>query len=94
MELSHHNKEITNIFAKFVKLRHNWLWMGMCASSDIFESKIDELLGYIEGFKLYIYNIIVLSKDVFTKRIGQIGVIFYRLCRKILKSNTPRCSLG
>ena len=39
--------------------------MGMCASRDIFQAKVDELLGDIKGDKTYIDDILVLGKDSF-----------------------------
>jgi hypothetical protein len=37
--------------------------MGMCCSGDIFQAKIDEILGNIEGVKTYIYGIcLVINK--------------------------------
>ena len=41
--------------------------MGKCASGDIFQAKVDNLLGYIKGIKTYIDDILVLSKDSFYK---------------------------
>ena len=43
-------------------LRYNRIPMGMCASSDIFQAKVDGLPGDIEGVKTYINDIIVLGK--------------------------------
>ena len=53
--------------------------MGMCASGDILQSKVNELLGDIEGIKTYIDDIIVLSKDIFENHIYQLIIIFRRL---------------
>ena len=56
---SHDMMAIVNEFGKF---RYNSLPMGMCASGDISQDKVDKLLGDIELFKTYINDIIVLSK--------------------------------
>ena len=56
---------MTTIVTEFRKFRYNRLPMGMCASGDIFQAKLDELLGDIEGVKKYIDDILVLSKDSF-----------------------------
>ena len=37
----------------------------MYASGDIFQLKVDKLLGGIEGVKTYINDIIVLGKQIF-----------------------------
>ena len=51
------------IFTEFGTFGYNCLPMGMCASGDIFQAKVDKLIGNIEYVKTYIDNIIVLRKD-------------------------------
>ena len=53
------------VVTEFGKFRYNRLPIGMCFSGYIFQSKADELLGDIEGTKMYIYYIFVLNKDCF-----------------------------
>ena len=84
-------KTINNEFGKF---RYNRLPMGMCASVDIFQAKVDKILGDIEGVKMQIYDILVLSKDKFENNIDQIRIIFGRLRDAGLKVNAPKCSFG
>ena len=60
---------MTSIVTECGKFKYNGLPMAMCASGDIFQSKIDELIGDIEGVKTYIYDIIVLGNDIFEKHI-------------------------
>ena len=57
------SQDRTKIVNEFGKLRFNCLPIGMCASRDILQSKIDELLSDIEGVKTYINDILVLTKD-------------------------------
>ena len=56
-------QDTTTIFTEFGKFRYNCLPMGICALGDIFQNKVDEPLGDIEGVKMYIDHIVVLSKD-------------------------------
>ena len=77
---------MTTTVTKFGKFRYNCLPMGMCVSVDIFQAKVDELLGVIEGVKTYIYDILVLSKDSFEKHIYQL-----RLRSARLKTNVSKC---
>ena len=63
--------------------------MGMCASGDIFQAKIDELIGNIEVIKTNIDDILVLRKDSFEKYIDQPIIIFSRLRDAGLKVNAP-----
>ena len=64
--------------------------MGLCASGDIFQHKVDELLGGIEGFKMYIDCILVLGKGSFYHNIYQIRVIFAGLLNSGLKVNATK----
>ena len=61
---------------------------------DIFQAKVDKLLGDIEGVKTYIDDILVLGKDTFEKHIEQLRIIFGRLRAAGLKVNAPKCSFG
>ena len=53
--------------------------MGMCASGDIIQAKVDELIDNIKGAKMYIDNLLVLRKDSFEKQIEQLRIIVVRL---------------
>ena len=92
--LSPASQDMTKIVTEFGKLKYNRLSMGMCASGDIFQAKVDELLGDIEIIKTYIDDIIVLGKDSFEYHIDQLRVIFGRLRAAGLKINAPKCILG
>ena len=59
------SQDMIKIVTEFRKFRYNRLPMGMCASGDIFQAKVDKLLGYIEGVRTYIDDILVLSKYCF-----------------------------
>ena len=63
--LSPNSQDTTTAVTEFGKFRYNFLTMGMCASGDIFQAKVDKLLGDMEGVKTYIDDILVLSKDLF-----------------------------
>ena len=68
--------------------------MGMCSSGDIFQSKVDKLLGDIEGVKTYIDDTLVLSKDIFENHMDQMRIIFGRLRAVGWKVNVHKCSFG
>ena len=68
--------------------------MGMCASGDIFQAKVDMILGDIEVVKTHIGDILFLSKDSFENHIEQLIIIFGRPCAAGLKVNAPKCILG
>ena len=54
---------MTTIVTEFGNFRYNRLPMGMCASGDIFQDNVDDILGEIEGFITYIDDILVLGQD-------------------------------
>ena len=64
--------------------------MGLCASGEIFQAKLDELLSYIKGFKTYIDYILVLGKGIFSQHICQLIVIFARLQNTVIKVNDSK----
>ena len=85
-------QDMTTIVTEFWEFKYNSHPMGMCALGDIFQDKVDELLGDIDGVKTYIDNILVLSKDSFENHIDQLIIIFVRLCAAGLKFDVPKCS--
>ena len=68
--------------------------MGMCTSGDIFQAKLDNMLGDIKGIKTYIDDILVLIKEILSKNTEQRMMIFCRLCSSGLKVNDTKCSFG
>ena len=94
IDLAESSKDITTIVTEFGKFRYNKLPMGMCISGDIFQAKVNELLGDIEGVKAYIDDILVLSKGTFTDHIEQLRLCFRRIQAAGLKVNAKKCSFG
>ena len=88
------SQDMTTIITKFGKFRYNRLPMGMCASGDIFQAKVDKLLGDIKGIKTYIDDILVLGNDSFKNHMEQLIIIFRILRAAVLKVNAPKCSFG
>ena len=88
------SQEMTTIVTELGKFIYNRLPTGMCASGDIFQAKVDKLLGGIEGVKTYIGDILVLSKGCFRNQIEQLIRIFGRLRAAGLKVIVPMCSFG
>ena len=82
------------IVPEFGKFRYNRLPMGMCASGDKFQDKVDKLLGDIKGVKIYNNDMPVLINEILYKNIEQLGIIFSRFCAAGLKLNATKCSFG
>ena len=68
--------------------------MDICTSVDIFQAKVQDLIGDIEGVITYINDILVLSKDCLGKHIEQLIITFGRLRAAGLKVNVHKCSFG
>ena len=81
---------MTTIVTEFGKFGYNCFPMGMCASGDIFQAKVDGLIHYIKGIKTYIDDILILSKDCFRNHVEQLIMIFGRLRAAGLKVNDPK----
>ena len=79
VRLSPWSEFMLTIVSEIGTFRYNRFPMGMCASVDIFQAKVDKLLGNIERNKTYINDIIVLSKYCFRKHIEYLIMIFRRL---------------
>ena len=94
ISLSTSSQDMANIVTVFGKLRYNYFPMGMCASGEIFQDKLDKLLGDIEGVKTYIDDILILRKDFFGNHTEQLIMIFGRLRVTGLIVNEPKFSFG
>ena len=88
------SQDMTKIVAEFYKFEYNYLPLGMCASVDIFQGKVDEILGDIKEAKTHINDILVLSKERLSKYTEQLRVIVARLRTSGLDVNAPKCSFG
>ena len=51
----------------------------MCSLDDTLQDKVDEMLGEIEGVKIYINDLLVLSKKRFYKHIEQLRITYSTL---------------
>ena len=92
IRLSPASQDMTTIVTEFVKFRYNRLPMGMCSLGDIFQDKVNKLLGDVEAVKTYIDDILVLSKESFYKHTEKLRIIYGKLNAKYLKLNALKCS--
>ena len=67
------------IVTEFGKFKYNSLPMDMCATVNIFQAKLYDLLGDIKSVKMYMDDILVLSKDIFKNHMEQLRIVFGRL---------------
>ncbi len=92
--LSETSSEMCTIVTEFGKYKYKRLPMGVSCSPDIFQAKIYELLGDIEGTKAYIDDILAIKKGSFKEHLEQLDEIFRRCQRVGLKINADKCRFG
>ena len=68
--------------------------MGVSCSPDIFQAKIYELLGDIQGTKAYIDDILAINKGTFSEHLEQLEEIFRRCQKANLQLNANKCNFG
>ena len=92
--LSEESADMCTIITEFGKYRYKRLPMGVACSPDIFQAKIYDLLGDIEGTKAYIDDVLVVKRGTYKEHLEQLDEIFRR-CRKAgLKVNAEKCRFG
>ena len=82
------------IVTEFGKLRYNSLPVGMCASGDIFQTKVDNLISDIEGVKTYIKYVLVLINESFSKAYRKTEYNFWYIASCRLKIRYSYVSFG
>ena len=88
------SKDITTIVTEFGKFRYTYLPMGMVISGDIFQAKMYDLIGDIDGIRTYIDNILCIGKGSFPQHLQQLEEVFRRFIKAGLKVNAAKCSFG
>ena len=68
--------------------------MGVSCSPDIFQAKIYELLGDIDGTKAYMDDILVVKKGSFEEHLEQLEEVFRRCQKANIKLNAEKCRFG
>ena len=92
IQLSPKSKDLSTIITEFRKFRYNVLPKGLCISGDIFQAKVNELLGDIEGLYAYIDDILLTTKGSFEEHLQQLRTCFQRFRNAGLKVNANKCS--
>jgi len=72
LSLDRESSEMCTIVTEFCKFRYKRLPMGVSCTPDIFQSKMNGLLGDIEGVRAYLDDILILSKSTYTEHLVQV----------------------
>ena len=88
------SKDITTIVTEFGKFRYNCLPMGMIISAGVFQSKVYDLIGDIEGVRTYIDDILCIGTGTFEEHLIELKEILQGLKNAGLKVNAPKRTFG
>ena len=94
IELSTKSSDACTIVTEFGKFRYKRLPMGVSCSPDIFQAKINELLGDIEGICAYLDDLLLLSKGSWEDHLERLEEVLQRLKQKGLRVNPLKSFFG
>src|SRR5688572_22342029 len=66
--------------------------MGLCNSPDIFQEKMSELIVGLEFVRVYLTDLLIISKTDFNEHLEHLEVALNRLSKAGLKVNASKCS--
>ena len=91
IELSEEASDMCTIITEWGKFRYRRLPMGVAGSPDIFQAKINQLLGDIEAIKAYLDDVLAIGKGTFEEHLETLEEVFKRCKDKNLKLNANKC---
>ena len=66
--------------------------MGLCNSPDIFQEKMSELMIELEFARVYLVNLLIISKSDFNEHLEHLEVALNRLSEAGSKIKASKCS--
>ena len=94
IELSSESKELCTITTQWGKYEYQRLPMGLCNSPDIFQEKMSELLAGLDTVRVYIDDILHITKGSFEDHLEKLDEVFSRLDAVGLKVNFGKSSFA
>ena len=94
IELSNKSKELCTITTQWGKYEYQRLPMGLCNSPDIFQEKMSELLAGLDTVRVYIDDILHVTKGSFEDHLQKLDTIFNKLQSVGLKVNFKKSSFA
>ena len=94
IELSPDSKKLCTIVLPWGKYEYQRLPMGLCNSPDIFQEKMNILMGDLEYVRAYIDDLLILTKGSFTDHLQKLSEVFTRLQKAGLKVNAKKSFFG
>ena len=80
-------QDVCTIITEFGKFAYQRLPMGVACAPDIFQSKINELLGDIEEVRAYMDDVLMITKGSFKQHLTVLEKIFEQCIKANLKIN-------
>jgi hypothetical protein len=94
IELSDSSKELCTITTQWGKYECQGLPMGLCNSPDIFQEKMNDLLDGLDTARVYIDDILHVTKGSWEDHLEELEEVFRRLQQAGLKVNAKKSDLG
>jgi hypothetical protein len=85
---------LCTIVTPWGKYKYLRLPMGVSCAPDIFQDRINDLLGDLEFVRAYLDDLLVLTKGSFEDHLKDLEVVLQRLRDAGLKCNAPKCSFA
>jgi transposase InsO family protein len=94
IELSDKTKELCTITTQWGKYEYQRLPMGLCNSPDIFQEKMNDLLDGLDTVRVYIDDILHVTKGSWEEHLTGLEEVFRRLQQAGLKVNAKKSNFG
>jgi hypothetical protein len=94
IELSAHSKELCTITTQWGEFEYQRLPMGLCNSPDVFQEKMSELLNGLDTVRVYLDDILHVTKGSWQEHLDVLDQVFSRLRQAGLKVNAKKSSFG
>jgi transposase InsO family protein len=94
IELSDAAKELCTITTQWGKYEYQRLPMGLCNSPDIFQEKMNDLLDGLDTVRVYIDDILHVTKGSWEDHLEGLEEVFSRLRQAGLKVNAKKSNFG
>ena len=90
IELSYKSKEMCIIITQWGKYNYQQLPIGLCNSTDIFQENMSEIFVGLDTVRVYINEILPVTKGSWTGHLTVLEEIFARLQKAGLKANVGK----
>ena len=94
IELTPNSKSYCTIVLPFGKYEYQRLPMGLCNSPDIFQEKMSELMSDLEFVRVYIDDLLTLTKGTFEDHLEKLDEVLRRVKDAGLKVNAKKSFFG